>query len=184
MLLLHSGCITPLTHRQTHLAFVLVALTDAPINTAHSNNFRLAPPLSLRRFLHPFDVSAIRHILDHRCVLPAPARRGHHRDRISSMMRRLPDAFNISLRTGASATGPRSFPQSTCRADTNFLWITKSPALTRGGDGHSMSLVLETPCGGHRPREIGGFLSSDVELDPTPLCREAKKTAQGRHLAG
>ena len=105
MLLLHSGCITPLTHRQTHLAFVLVALTDAPINTAHSNNFRIAPPLSLRRFLHPFDISAIRHILGHRCVLPAPARRGHHRDRISSMMRRLPDAFNISLRTGASATG-------------------------------------------------------------------------------
>ncbi len=41
MLLLHSGCITPLTHRQTHAAFTLVALTDAPTSAAHNNNFRM-----------------------------------------------------------------------------------------------------------------------------------------------
>ena len=41
MLLLHSGCITPLTHRQTHAAFALLALTDAPTSAAHNNNFRM-----------------------------------------------------------------------------------------------------------------------------------------------
>ncbi len=41
MLLLHSDCITPLTHRQTHAAFALVALTDAPTSAAHNNNFRM-----------------------------------------------------------------------------------------------------------------------------------------------
>ncbi len=43
MLLLHSGCITPLTHRQTHAAFALVALRDAPNSAAHNNNFRMLP---------------------------------------------------------------------------------------------------------------------------------------------
>jgi len=44
MELLHSGCITPLTHRQTHAAFALVALTIAPSSAAHSNNFRMFSP--------------------------------------------------------------------------------------------------------------------------------------------
>ncbi len=43
MLLLHSGCITPLTHRQTHAAFALVALRGAPNSAAHNNNFRIFP---------------------------------------------------------------------------------------------------------------------------------------------
>ncbi len=45
MLLLHSGCITPLTHRQTHAAFALLALTDAPTSAAHNNNFRMVSSL-------------------------------------------------------------------------------------------------------------------------------------------
>ena len=40
MLLLHSGCIAPFTHRQTHFAFALVALTDTPTSAANINNFR------------------------------------------------------------------------------------------------------------------------------------------------
>ena len=43
MLLLHSGCITPFTHRQTQSAFALVALKNAAIRAAHNNNFRMIP---------------------------------------------------------------------------------------------------------------------------------------------
>ncbi len=45
MLLLHSGCITPLTHRQTHAAFALLALTDAPTSAAYNKNFRMVSSL-------------------------------------------------------------------------------------------------------------------------------------------
>ncbi len=41
MLLLHKGCITPLTHSQTHAAFAWWALTYVPTSAAHNKNFRM-----------------------------------------------------------------------------------------------------------------------------------------------
>ncbi len=77
MLLLHSGCITPLTHRQTHAAFALLALTDAPTSAAHNNNFRMgflpvedAPDYTTNGTVFPITLARAFLIMKMRCTIP------------------------------------------------------------------------------------------------------------------